>query len=91
MPIKIHRGRNIANLFFMKILKKNLISAMSSTSISMQIRITLKNIDSRYIEIRCVVKGKLVGNVFSLSLKSLHKNTTSVSKYCALEYIIIII
>lgn len=73
MPIKIRWGRNIGNLFFMKLLQKNLISAMSSTSISLEIMITLKNSDNRYVEIRCVVKGELVENVFRLSLKTLQK------------------
>lgn len=73
MPIKIRRGRNIGNLFFMKLLQKNLISAMSSTSISLEIMITLKNSDNRYVEILCVVKGELVENVFRLSQKTLQK------------------
>ena len=42
---------------------------MSSTSISLEITITLKNSDNEYVEIRWVVKGELVGNVFGLSLK----------------------
>lgn len=42
---------------------------MSSMSISLEITITLKNSDNGYVEIRWVVKGELVGNVFSLSLK----------------------
>ena len=59
----------VGNLFLMKLLQKKLISAMSLTSISLEITITLKNGDNRYVEIRWVVKGELVGNVFSLSLK----------------------
>ena len=64
---------------------------MSSTTISLEITIALKNSDNGYIEIRCVVKGEVVGNLFSLSLKRLHKNTISVSKYGALKYIKVII
>lgn len=73
MPIKIRSERNIGNLFFSKLLRVNLISAMSSTSKALEITITLKNSDNGYVEIRCVVKGELVGNVFSLSLKRHHK------------------
>ena len=76
----------------MKLVKKKFISAMSSMSISLEITITLKNSDNGYVEIRWVVKGELVGNVFSLSLKKLHKNTIySVSIYGVLLYIKIII
>ena len=39
----------------------------------MEIMITLKNSDNRYVEIRCVVKGELVENVCRLSLKTLQK------------------
>ena len=53
--------------------KNNSISAIASTSISLEITNTLKDCDNGYIEIRCVVKSDLVheAEMIRISLKRL--------------------
>lgn len=58
---------------------------MTSASISLEITNKFKDCDEGYIEIRCVVKGELVADIFSISLKRLDKEVAYVSYDIALE------
>ena len=54
---------------------------MTSTSISLEITNTIKDCDNGYIEIRCIVKGDLVAEIISISLKTHDKDFVSVSDH----------
>ena len=64
----------------MKETYKYLISAMTSTSISLEIINTIKDYDNGYIEIRCVFKGELKSDFAIISLRRLEADVVSVSE-----------
>ena len=69
----------------MKVRYKYLISAMTSTSISLEITNTIKDCDNGSIEIRCVFKGELNSDFAIISLRRLEADVVSVSEDVVFE------